>query len=131
MLGTTGCSSMMGYLNPLDKKPAIDVTAQVGKTNVAEKRTQLVEAKVVSNSATSNANEANTINQAYTNVEPWMVLLIALGFGFALPSPMAWYSNRRERVFLKEQIRTLQKLLQGVNDERTELKPRSDKQESK
>ena len=105
-------------LNPFSAdKPQLEVNAQVGKTNVQEKRTQLVEAKATSHSSTSNVNKADTINQDYTNVEPWMVLLVALGFGLALPSPMAWYSNRRERVFLKEQIRYYRELYKEPKNE--------------
>lgn len=111
ILSLGGCSSMLGSLNPLSKKPSIDVTAQVGKNNIKEDRTQLVEAKSVS--TTNNDNKADTINQDYTNVEPWMVILIALGFGLALPSPTAWYSHSRETRFLKQQIEILQRNIYG------------------
>ena len=99
-------------LNPFNKdKPQLEVNAQVGKNNIQEERTQLVEAKATSNTTTTNANEADTINQVYTNIEPWLVLLVATGFGLAIPSPWAWYSNRREREYLKSQIKVMQEEL--------------------
>jgi len=87
VLNLGSCASMLSSLpNPLKDDKGLEVNTQLGKTNNQTKKKQLLEATVNSTDKSQTSNNAEDIKIINSNTEVYMVILLCLFAGMAIPT---------------------------------------------
>lgn len=87
--GTMGCSAL-SPLSAIKPSPGIEASANVGRTASQEKSTVKLQqggsqtAEAISNDSRV---QADSVVQQSTNVPAWLILIVVLLAGWAIPSP--------------------------------------------
>jgi len=106
-----GCSSLLsGIPNPFKEDKGLEVSAQVGKNNTQVKKRQLVEATVNTEETNNVNNDAESIKIINSNTEVYMIVLLCLFAGMAIPT-RGQYSQIK---MLKESLKYERNKIQTV-----------------
>lgn len=91
-IGLAGCSTLLGSAiplpNPLEEDKGLKVNAQVGKTNTLTDKKQLGEVNLSSDSRdySNTSNVADSIAVQNSNTESYIIYLLCLMSGLAIPT---------------------------------------------
>lgn len=74
--------------------------------------------KVQTGDSNNTSYKTDRVDQVYNNVQEyptWLIIAFAVAFGFALPSPISWYNNRRRCGRLNAEIDHLRTEMKEVD----------------
>jgi len=97
-IALAGCSSLSPF-GFLEKKPQLEVNANVGKNVTQDKATVKVETGKTEQTADSISNDtknvytARTVNQVTEQIPPYIIGLLILAFGWCIPDPTKCYTG--------------------------------------